>query len=268
MYGNYDSYDFDSGWDLDWGGSSSSSYDYGFDSSDNSGISTDNIYVYLVVFIIFLILLYCSKNFVTTNTKVSNKLDYIYNLANVVSEIEKTDYFFNEAKFSNWADEVFIKVQKAWSDRNLEEIRIYESESLFEEHTNQINSFISNKQINVLKDITVNYSKIYSFKQEGAFETIGVVVNSSMIDYIKNEVDGKIVNGSETEIRTHSYLMEFIRKKGVMSNEMEFEPVVVNCPNCGANVEIIGSGKCKYCGSLLTTGTECWILNNIEPFMK
>ena len=36
------------------------------------------------------------------------------------------------------------------------------------------------------------------------------------------------------------------------------------CPNCGAKTQITVSGKCEYCGSVLTTGEYNWALSNLE----
>ena len=36
------------------------------------------------------------------------------------------------------------------------------------------------------------------------------------------------------------------------------------CPYCGAPTEITSSGKCEYCGSVITTGEHSWALSNLE----
>ena len=37
-----------------------------------------------------------------------------------------------------------------------------------------------------------------------------------------------------------------------------------NCPNCGAPTKITSSGKCEYCGSIITTGEHDWVLSGLE----
>ena len=39
---------------------------------------------------------------------------------------------------------------------------------------------------------------------------------------------------------------------------------IMNCPNCGAPTQITSSGKCEYCGSIITTGEHSWALSNLE----
>ena len=36
------------------------------------------------------------------------------------------------------------------------------------------------------------------------------------------------------------------------------------CPNCGAPTQITSSGKCEYCGSIITKGEHSWALSNLE----
>ena len=40
----------------------------------------------------------------------------------------------------------------------------------------------------------------------------------------------------------------------------------MNCPNCGAPTNITSSGKCSYCGSVITTKDYGWVLAGLEPF--
>ena len=55
--------------------------------------------------------------------------------------------------------------------------------------------------------------------------------------------------------------MEFIRKTGDKTSDSINN---VQCPNCGAETQITVSGKCEYCGSILTTGEHNWALSNLE----
>lgn len=269
--GNFESYDSDFG-GSDWGGSDWNDSDWGssdYDSSDSGG----GLGFLTIIVIIVIISIICNNN--KNNPSGPNNQNTTYqNDSNtsssspqkVLSDIRAVDEFFNEDKFLAWAKSTFIKLQECWTKRNWEEIRTFETEELFEQHSTQLRRYIEKKQINVMDRIAVNYATLYSFSQDNDKDTLKILLNSSMIDYIKDEETGKILKGDATTRRKNTYLMTFIRKKGVKTQESNGEIKTSNCPNCGAPTKVTSSGKCEYCGSIITKGNHDWVLSNLEPF--
>lgn len=276
--GNFESYDsdwssssWDSDWDSDWG---SSSYDSDWHSSSGSSYGDDSDLggLTIIIIIIVFIILFANKNNkgprnsngprnnYTPSTNSSN------NPQKVLSDIRAVDEFFNEDKFLAWAKNTFVKLQECWTKRDWEEIRTFETEELFEQHATQLKQYIEKKQINVMDRIAVNYAKLYSFSQDNDKDTLKILLNSSMIDYIKDEVTDKVLKGDTTTRRTTSYIMTFIRKKGVKTQESNGKIKTSNCPNCGAPTNVTSSGKCEYCGAIITKGDHDWVLSNLEPY--
>lgn len=62
------------------------------------------------------------------------------------------------------------------------------------------------------------------------------------------------------------YRMKFMRSVDVKTNTATGEEKGHNCPNCGAPLEISSSGKCEYCGSVVTTGQYSWVLSDFGVF--
>ena len=60
--------------------------------------------------------------------------------------------------------------------------------------------------------------------------------------------------------------MVFIRKTGVKTKPGEATVNTTNCPNCGAPTKITSSGKCEYCGSIVTTGEYDWVLSSLSRY--
>lgn len=269
--GDFESYDSDFG-GSDWGGSDWNDSDWGssdYDSSDSGG----GLGFLTIIVIIVIISIICNNN--KNNPSGPNNQNTTYqNDSNtsssspqkVLSDIRAVDEFFNEDKFLAWAKSTFIKLQECWTKRNWEEIRTFETEELFEQHSTQLRRYIEKKQINVMDRIAVNYATLYSFSQDNDKDTLKILLNSSMIDYIKDEETGKILKGDATTRRKNTYLMTFIRKKGVKTQESNGEIKTSNCPNCGAPTKVTSSGKCEYCGSIITKGNHDWVLSNLEPF--
>ena len=186
--------------------------------------------------------------------------------APIESQIQTDDPMFNKAEFLAWASDMFVKLQYAWSDRNLENIRHFVTPELYEQTNNQVQRYVQNKQINKLERVSVNLSRLYSFSTEGDREILRVVLESKMIDYIVDETTGKTLRGDPGINVVNPYILTFVRKAGIKTPEGGVKPVTMNCPNCGGATTILSSGKCPYCGSIITTRDNNWTLSEMKRY--
>lgn len=267
--GNFESYDSDYSDSSDWG--NSSDWDSDYNGGSYSGGSSELSLGELVFVIIIIVVIALASKKKGNSPSVANKVVNTSKSSeakcqNVLARLQAADKYFNQEKFLAWTKDLFVKLQTAWSKRDLSEMRTYETEDLFEQHNKQIQQYIDKKQFNIMDRIAVNYANLYSFEQDGDKDILQVVLNSSMADYIIEEGTNKVILGDKTTRRTKSYLLTFIRKKGVVTAEGTDEVKTTNCPNCGAPTKITSSGKCEYCGSVITTGSHDWVLSNLEPF--
>ena len=179
--------------------------------------------------------------------------------------IKAIDPNFSEEKMLSWAKDLFVKLQNAWTAREWEPMRPFETESLFEQHRAQVQNYIDTNRINVMDRIAVNYATIYKFRQEGDRDILEIALKSTMKDYIIDAKTKKLLEGNKLQDRITVYKMTFERKTGVLTKEGTAEIKTTNCPNCGAPTKITSAGKCEYCGSIITTGENSWVLSGLEP---
>lgn len=179
-------------------------------------------------------------------------------------KVKAVDEMFNKEEFLSWTRSLFVKLQEAWTARDWSTIRVFETNELFEQHQKQLQGYIDRKQINVMERICVLSVKLADFKQTGNKDVLTVVLKSRMNDYIIDETTGKIVKGDKTTDRYSTYKLDFIRTTGEKTKPGSIEINTTNCPNCGAPTQITSSGKCEYCGSVITTGEHSWALSNLE----
>lgn len=182
----------------------------------------------------------------------------------IVSEIQAHDELFNKDEIIAWSKDLFVRLQQAWSKCDWSEIRVFETNTLFEQHKNQLQGYIDNNQINVMDRICVNYANLYDYRVSGDKELLVIKLNSRMQDYIIDATTKKVLRGDPNIERTHSYLLTFERKMGVKTKPGTTQVNTTNCPNCGAPTQITSAGKCEYCGSVITTGEYNWCLSNLE----
>lgn len=287
-FGDFESYDYDDGWDSDWGSSydsdwNSSSYYDRYDRYDGYYDSDRDMEGgWLVIIIIFIIIVFVASKSNGSNRMNSERPSHsVPNLdkygaekfkrspvrsKGVAEKVIAVDPHFNEETFISNAKNLFVKLQNAWSERNLETIRPLVSAELFDQYSKNIQNYIESKKRNKIERIATNYGELVSFYQDNEKDMLIVAVNSSMVDYIVDEEKGVILKGDNSTKITNTYKMTFTRKKGILTEEGTSELKTTNCPNCGAPTTITSSGKCPYCNSVITIGSHDWVLSGIEKF--
>ena len=240
--------------------SSSSSSRRSSSSSSSGSLSFGQVMIFILI---TAVILYSNKKRSTgLNKNVINTAPD--NTNNVESQIREIDPMFSAENFMAWSKEVFIKLQTAWMDRKWEEIRPFESNELFEQHQKQLQYLIDKNQINVMERICVRHTHLNSFRQDGDKEILEMTLKSAMKDYTIEAETKKVVQGNPNEDVYMVYTLTFMRKAGVKTKEGTDKKSTTNCPNCGAPTKITSSGKCEYCGSIITTGEHDWVLSNLE----
>lgn len=270
--GSFDRYDSGGS---SWSSSSSwdSSYDWDSSSSSYSGSYSGGggIEGLVILAIIFIIIAVAKKkgfhprNNINKNRVVNRVPEMPYNSANVVKQIKAVDPEFNEEEFLRFAKNLYVRLQNAWTKRDWEPMRPYETVELFEQHRMQLQEYIDTNRINVVDRIAVNDARLYQFKQEGGKDILSIYLKATKKDYIIDATTKEVLEGNKYEDRVTVYRMVFERKTGILSKKATDELETTNCPNCGAPTNITSSGRCEYCGSLITTDNHDWVLTRLEP---
>lgn len=281
--GSFDRYDSGSSSSSSWDSGSSSSWsshDYGSSSSSSSSYDSDSdldgfttIGVLVLFAIVFIYSYIKAKNLQKSQGNIS-KTAYTTPEVDVsqthiwADEIKKIDPNFSEEKMLAWAKDLYVKLQNAWTARDWEPMRPFETESLFEQHKSQIQGYIDTNRINIVDRIAVNYATLYKFRQEGDRDILEIALKATKKDYIIDATTKEVLEGNKEQDRISVYKMTFERKTGVLTPEGTGKVKTTNCPNCGAPTEITSAGKCPYCGSVITTGNNTWVLSGLEPLNR
>lgn len=126
--------------------------------------------------------------------------------------IKVNDLDFDTSDFKNYASDIFIKLQNAWMNRDLETIRKYESTGLFEIHKSQLeNDLIKKKQININDHVEVTEMHLYIFTQEKNNDYLTIELKCKMVDYFISESSRSVVSGNPLELEFHTYRITFVR---------------------------------------------------------
>lgn len=154
---------------------------------------------------------------------------------------------------------IFHALQEAWTKRQWERARPFETDLLFQSHLFWIEEYQRQGLRNVLEEIEIERLRVVKVASDAFYDAITVRIWASMKDYTVDSA-GAIVCGSQGTPRRFSEYWTFVRRRGV--NESKQEDSV--CPNCGAPLEINMAGVCEHCESKITNGDFDWVLSRIE----
>ena len=188
----------------------------------------------------------------------------INNTTEVANKVRATDPAFSEDAFIGWVREVFIKIQTAWTKREWNIIRPFESNELFSQHNTQLQEYIDNNKINVVEKINISYCALRDFRVDGDKEVMEVELHAIMRDYVIDATTRNVLESNPNKDWNMKYIMTFNRKVGVKTKPGTSNKSTTNCPNCGAPTKITSSGQCDYCESVITTGEHDWVLSDIR----
>lgn len=150
-------------------GGSSSSSSHSSSSHSSSSSSGGGVYIFggslpgiIIAVGIYLLIMYLKKKggIDSINNVAPNAND---NTDSVEAQIRNIDPMFSAENFMAFSKEVFIKLQAAWTDRKWEEIRPFESNELFEQHSKQLQQYIDTKRINIVDRVSVRKTYLNSF---------------------------------------------------------------------------------------------------------
>lgn len=181
----------------------------------------------------------------------------------IVRLIHAHDPNFSKEKFLSWAEQVFVQLQQAWTERDWKKARPFESSELFNLHKSQLDEYIRNGTINIMENVCVNESFLCDYAAEEKYEFLTVFMNTRYNDYVVKEDTKQVLKGDPNRTYNVQYKLKFMRTKGVTTSEMSNKSTV-QCPNCGAPVDVNESGECAYCGTVITNGEHDWVLCNMD----
>ena len=193
---------------------------------------------------------------------------------------------------------VFLALQAAWTNRQWEQARPYETDAMFQTHLYWIEEYQRQNLRNVLEDIRIERIELAKIESDAFFDALTIRIRASMKDYTLRE-NGQFVCGDRKRDRVFTEYWTFLRRLATARQtlpEVDFSPAdklasmteeptkagrktparpdlqsvsdelreKPTCPNCGAPLTINQAGVCEYCDTKITLGQFDWVLSRIE----
>ena len=158
---------------------------------------------------------------------------------------------------------LYVRMQQCWQNKNIEELRPFFTDSFYSQMEMQLKGIIDAKQTNHIERIAVLSVELEGFTQSETEDKIYAEIKTRIIDYTLDDKTGNVVSGSKTAEKFMTYEWELTRPTGKKTAHGKGTKAV-NCPNCGAPVEINKTARCPYCGSIITTENDEFVINTIK----
>ncbi|HET7437609.1 MAG TPA: zinc-ribbon domain-containing transport protein [Thermoanaerobaculia bacterium] len=152
------------------------------------------------------------------------------------------------------------ELNRAWSERDWERSRAYETDALFQMHRYWIDEYKRQGVRNTVDQYAVTSIEPVKVTSDAFYDAITVRIGGAGFDYTEDE-SGKVLAGSKLEKRIWTEYWTLIRGRGTTHKP---STTTANCPNCGAPLQVSETGICAHCGGKVTSGEFDWILSKIE----
>jgi hypothetical protein len=182
------------------------------------------------------------------------------NFRDIRVAFEKNNPSFSWGQFQARARLIFDELQAAWSTLNWERARPHETDNLFQMHQYWIEAYKRQQLRNALDQCSTTAMQPVKIKEDAFYNSITLRIGAKGYDYTVDQ-SGRIVSGSQTNLRYWSEYWTFIRNRKAQSLAARAD---LNCPNCGAPLKVNTSGICEFCGGKITSGEFDWVLSRIE----
>jgi len=152
----------------------------------------------------------------------------------------------------------FLALQEAWSRREWERARPFETDAVFQTHRFWMERYAASALVNRVEQVAVTRVALAKIDLDAFYESITVRIFARALDWTEDS-GGKVVGGSKTAPRAFSEYWTFLRAiPGTVAAPS-------GCPSCGAALPPGGGATvCASCGGKLVSGGFDWVASRIE----
>ena len=133
----------------------------------------------------------------------------------------------------------------------------------FAQYDRQLQSYRDKGQTVLVERVTVLDVALEGVKQDNTHDILVANLSTRIVEYTVNDKTGAIVRGDKNKEKFMKYEWTLIRPKNTQTVAQNKDSTM-NCPNCGAPVNINKSAKCGYCDSIVSKADYGWVISGIK----
>jgi predicted lipid-binding transport protein (Tim44 family) len=116
-----------------------------------------------------------------------------------IGHIQSMDARFNPTDFKDWVQDLFFKIQAAWTNQDLALLTPFLAPEIKAMFSQDLEGQKARGQVNRLENISVRSVDITEAWQEEGKDYITVLFYANLLDYLEDKKTGTLVSGSKTE---------------------------------------------------------------------
>jgi uncharacterized tellurite resistance protein B-like protein len=182
--------------------------------------------------------------------------------ARATDALRRSDPAFEPAAFLARMETAFRKAQDAWCAQELEPIRAFVSDGVFERFSLQIAEQREAGWRQGMHSLVVAPLAVQHVELGRQFETVTVRIRFEADIHRVDLAGGARIAGSELPRREFEECWSFVRRRGARTRNAA-GLIEGQCPNCGAPLGVNQSAKCASCAALVRSGEFDWVLAEI-----
>ena len=172
----------------------------------------------------------------------------------IVQEVNLEKYNINKEELQKEVYDIYIRVQEAWSNFELEKVKDVISDEIYNMYDSQLSTMKIKNEQNVMSDFKFLKCTVIRVQDDENTLTRIIDVELEVLckDYIINTKNNKVVRGNKNYINTYVYKLSFKKSK---------ENSIDTCPSCSAKITESGNTvRCPYCGTTINRESNNLVL--------
>ncbi|HEY1101351.1 MAG TPA: Tim44-like domain-containing protein [Myxococcota bacterium] len=157
---------------------------------------------------------------------------------------------------------VFTNLQAAWSAQDLDAIRPFETDALFQSHRCWVEEYKRQGLRNVVGNLEVGRIQTCRVIKDGPYVVAVLRIAASCTDATFDRRNA-LVAGSPHRRRHFTEYWTFVKHTGSKGGAPGGASLTT-CPGCGAPLSITQAGICTSCDRKITLGRFDWVVSRIE----
>ncbi len=131
-----------------------------------------------------------------------------------IGHIQSMDARFNPVDFKDWVQDLFFKIQAAWTNQDLGTLTPFLAPEIKAMFSQDLEGQKARGQVNRLENIAVRSVDITEAWQEEGKDYITILFYANLLDYLEDKKTGAVVSGSKTEPVKFREYWTFMRPVG------------------------------------------------------
>ena len=184
------------------------------------------------------------------------------NFSRGLQELKSMDPDFDENAMNERVKNTFSNLQQYWSAGEINKIRPFVSDGLFESFSIIYERYRKYNMRNEVKNLNIHSCSPIDIETSQHYHTITFKISARAIDSMRDIDSNKFIGGSKIAESFTEY-WSFIRKPGAQTLN---KPGLLegNCPNCASPLEMTDKGSCPACQAVICSGEYDWLLVEIS----